>query len=371
MDIKKPIIQLKGISKSFGDNQVLKPIDLDIYEGEFLTLLGSSGCGKTTTLRIIAGFETPTEGVVYLENQDVTDKEPYNRNVNTVFQSYALFPHMTVFDNVAFGLVEKKVSKSEIKKRVMDILELVQLAHFEKRKPHQMSGGQKQRVAIARALVNNPKVLLLDEPLGALDLKLRKQMQVELKHLQKQLGITFVYVTHDQEEALTMSDRIVIMHEGMLEQIGGAKEIYEQPATKFVADFIGESNIVEASVEEVDGENLKLVMENGHVRAKGTGYVYDEMVYLSVRPENTKISKEKVAGFSLKGIVKEQIYIGTVVKTLVELPNGNTIKVNHHPDEVGYATGSVVTVYWDVDKCVVFHSKGDKLYDAIDDAALR
>ena len=225
MEERKAIVQLKNITKSFGDNQVLKPISLDIYEGEFLTLLGSSGCGKTTTLRIIAGFETPTEGNVYIEDKDVTELAPYNRDVNTVFQSYALFPHMTVFDNIAFGLVEKKMDKKEIKKKVLEMLDLVQLHGFEKRKPSQMSGGQKQRVAIARALVNSPKVLLLDEPLGALDLKLRKQMQVELKRLQKKLGITFVYVTHDQEEALTMSDKIVVLSEGKIQQIGN--EEYE------------------------------------------------------------------------------------------------------------------------------------------------
>ncbi len=371
MEKAKPIIQLKNITKSYGNNQVLKPINLDIYEGEFLTLLGSSGCGKTTTLRIIAGFEMPTKGSVYLENLDVTDLEPYNRNVNTVFQSYALFPHMTVFDNIAFGLVEKKVPKDEIKKRVTEMLELVQLSDFGSRKPDQMSGGQKQRVAIARALVNNPKVLLLDEPLGALDLKLRKQMQVELKQLQKRLGITFVYVTHDQEEALTMSDRIIVMNAGVLEQIGTAKEIYEHPTTKFVADFIGESNILEASVEKVEGNQLQLIMENGRAIGCGEGFDYDEMVHVSVRPENTKISMEKIEGFNLKGIIKEQIYVGTVMKTLVELPNGNVLKVNHHPDEVSYLNNSLVYIYWDIKKSVILHSKGDKLYDAIDDAVLR
>ncbi len=217
-------------------------------------MLGSSGCGKTTTLRIIAGFEIPTEGSVVIANKDATNLQPYNRDVNTVFQSYALFTHMNVFDNIAFGLVEKKIKKSEIKKKVEEILELVQLNNFEKRKPSEMSGGQKQRVAIARALINNPKVLLLDEPLAALDLKLRKQMQLELKHLQQQLGVTFVYVTHDQEEALTMSDRIGVMNKGILEQIGTPKEIYEQPKTKFVADFIGESNIFEATVSKKIGK---------------------------------------------------------------------------------------------------------------------
>ena len=226
---KEVIVQLKNITKTFDDTQILKPTNLNIYEGEFLTFLGPSGCGKTTTLRIIAGLETPTEGSVLLQGQDVTALPPYKRNVNTVFQNYALFPHMNVFDNVAFGLVEKKWDKAAIREKVTEMLELVQLGKMEKRRPSQLSGGQKQRVAIARALANNPKVLLLDEPLGALDLKLRKQMQFELKALQKKLGTTFVYVTHDQEEALTMSDRIVIMNKGRFEQVGTAREIYEHP----------------------------------------------------------------------------------------------------------------------------------------------
>ena len=371
MEDRKAIVQLKNITKSFGDNQVLKPISLDIYEGDFLTLLGSSGCGKTTTLRIIAGFETPTEGSVYIEDKDVTDMAPYNRDVNTVFQSYALFPHMTVFDNIAFGLVEKKMNKKEIRSKVMEMLELVQLHGFEKRKPSQMSGGQKQRVAIARALVNSPKVLLLDEPLGALDLKLRKQMQVELKRLQKKLGITFVYVTHDQEEALTMSDRIAVMHQGHFEQIGTAKEIYEKPQTKFVAGFIGESNLFEANVDIISGNELELMMENGRVKAKGEGFVKEEIVYISVRPENTHLSDKDVDGFTLKGIVKDQIYVGSVLKTIVELPNGKEVKVNNHPDAYVYPVGAVVTVYWDPDKAVVIHTKEDKMYDAIEDAVLK
>ena len=371
MEDRKAIVQLKNITKSFGDNQVLKPISLDIYEGEFLTLLGSSGCGKTTTLRIIAGFETPTEGSVYIEDKDVTDMAPYNRDVNTVFQSYALYPHMTVFDNIAFGLVEKKMNKKEIRSKVMEMLELVQLHGFEKRKPSQMSGGQKQRVAIARALVNSPKVLLLDEPLGALDLKLRKQMQVELKRLQKKLGITFVYVTHDQEEALTMSDRIAVMHQGHFEQIGTAKEIYEKPQTKFVAGFIGESNLFEANVDIISGNELELMMENGRVKAKGEGFVKEEIVYISVRPENTHLSDKDVDGFTLKGIVKDQIYVGSVLKTIVELPNGKEVKVNNHPDAYVYPVGAAVTVYWDPDKAVVIHTKEDKMYDAIEDAVLK
>lgn len=367
---KEPIVRLSGVTKDFGKSEVLKNIDLDVYEGEFLTLLGPSGCGKTTTLRIIAGFEEPSQGCVYLEQADVTALPPFKRNVNTVFQSYALFPHMNVFDNVAFGLVEKKVPKPEIKERVEKMLELVQLKNFGRRKPHQMSGGQRQRVAIARALVNNPKVLLLDEPLGALDLKLRKQMQMELKHLQKQLGITFVYVTHDQEEALTMSDRIAVMNGGIIEQIGTAQDIYEHPKTKFVASFIGESNIIEASVTGINGSMIELTAENGVVHARGTGFVQDEMIYISIRPENTMYSYEPVENFRLRGIVKEHIYVGSIVKTVVALPNGQRLRLNKHPHSELPKVGSAVTVYWDMDKAVIMHTAEDILYDLIEDALL-
>ena len=367
---KEPIVKLSGVTKDFGKSEVLKHIDLDVYEGEFLTLLGPSGCGKTTTLRIIAGFEAPSAGCVYLEQADVTALPPYRRGVNTVFQSYALFPHMNVFDNVAFGLVEKKVPKPEIKERVERMLDLVQLKNFGRRKPHQMSGGQRQRVAIARALVNNPKVLLLDEPLGALDLKLRKQMQMELKHLQKQLGITFVYVTHDQEEALTMSDRIAVMKDGVIEQIGTAQEIYEHPKTKFVASFIGESNIIEASVTGIRGDLIELTAENGVVHARGAGFVQDEMIYISIRPENTCYSFEQVENFRLRGIVKEHVYVGSIVKTVVALPNGQRLRLNQHPHSRLPEIGSAVTVYWDMDKAVIMHTAEDTLYDLIEDALL-
>lgn len=367
---REPIVRLSGVTKDFGNSEVLKNIDLDVFEGEFLTLLGPSGCGKTTTLRIIAGFETPSQGCVYLEQADVTALPPYRRNVNTVFQSYALFPHMNVFDNVAFGLVEKRVPKPEIKERVEKMLDLVQLKNFGRRKPHQMSGGQRQRVAIARALVNNPKVLLLDEPLGALDLKLRKQMQMELKHLQQKLGITFIYVTHDQEEALTMSDRIAVMNNGSIEQIGTAREIYERPKTKFVASFIGESNIIEASVTGIDGDLIELTAENGVVHAKGSGFVQDEMIYISIRPENTMYSSEPVDHFRLRGIVKEHIYVGSIVKTVVALPNGQRLRLNQHPHSALPEIGSAVTVYWDMDKAVIMHTAEDTLYDLIEDALL-
>ncbi|MBR9647962.1 ABC transporter ATP-binding protein [Clostridium tyrobutyricum] len=366
-----PIVQIKNVSKYFGDNQVLKKINLDIYKGEFLTLLGSSGCGKTTTLRIIAGFEIPTEGSVVIANKDATNLQPYNRDVNTVFQSYALFPHMNVFDNIAFGLVEKKIKKSEIKKKVEEILELVQLNNFEKRKPSEMSGGQKQRVAIARALINNPKVLLLDEPLAALDLKLRKQMQLELKHLQQQLGVTFVYVTHDQEEALTMSDRIGVMNKGILEQIGTPKEIYEQPKTKFVADFIGESNIFEATVSKKIGKNLELVIEDGSVSAIGNEFKKNEIVSISVRLEHMKLSKEPIEGFCLNGVIKEHIYTGSNIKTVVQLPSGKCIKLNNHPDTELNSKGTLVNVYWDLEKAVVMHTKDDSLYNIINDAVFK
>lgn len=238
-----PILELKNIKKSFQETSVLKGINLQVEEGEFITILGSSGCGKTTTIRIIAGLEETDEGSVYLNNQDVTNLEPNERNVNTVFQNYALFPHMTVEGNIGYGLKIKGIPKAETKRKVVEALKLVQLEGYEKRKPMELSGGQKQRVAIARAIVNDPKILLLDEPLGALDLQLRRQMQTELKSLQKRLNITFIYITHDQEEAAAMSDRIVVMNEGRIEQIGTPKEIYESPATDYVAKFIENSKL--------------------------------------------------------------------------------------------------------------------------------
>ena len=370
MEEKKIVVKLDNITKSFEDGEILKPINLDVYEGEFLTFLGPSGCGKTTTLRIIAGFETPTSGKVLLDGQDVTELPPYKRNVNTVFQNYALFPHMNIFDNVAFGLVEKKTDKKVIAEKVNQMLEIVQLGKMCSRKPSQLSGGQKQRVAIARALANDPKVLLLDEPLGALDMKLRKRMQLELKALQKSLGITFIYVTHDQEEALTMSDRIVVMNKGKFEQIGTAREIYEHPKTKFVADFIGESNIFEAGVVENKDGIVKLVMENGHVQANGKDFIKDEIVYICVRPENVHISTTPAENFTLKGYVTDQIFVGNAVKTVVSLPNGDQVKVNMHPLAKPIEIGTLVNVFWDEDKAVVMHTTEDNVYDLIEDSLL-
>ncbi|MDX9871599.1 MAG: ABC transporter ATP-binding protein [Clostridia bacterium] len=364
--MKQPTISLKNVVKYFEDTQVVKNLNLDIREGEFFTLLGPSGCGKTTTLRLIAGFEILTEGKIFLEGIDVSAKKPNERSVNTVFQNYALFPHMNVEENIAFGLVEKKVKKAEIKQKVAEMLKLVQLEGMEKRMPSQMSGGQKQRVAIARALANDPKVLLLDEPLGALDLKLRKQMQLELKHLQKNLGVTFVFVTHDQEEALAMSDRIGVMNNGVLEQIGTPQEIYNQPVTKFVADFIGETNLLDASVEKVSAGEIYVKMEFGHACLKATGFFQNEMVYICVRPENLKITAGDTPNFHIYGKVKEHVFIGSVSKTVVELANGQEIKLTTPQMENLYPVGAIVNIYWKDDHGVILRTREEQVYTMIE-----
>ena len=303
-------LELKEIKKSFTEGEaVLDNISLEISKGEFITLLGSSGCGKTTTLRIIAGLEQPDAGSVWLDGREVTGLEPNQRDVNTVFQNYALFPHMNVAENIGYGLKLKKVPKSEIKKKVSQMLELVQLEGYEKRKPSELSGGQKQRVAIARALVNNPEVLLLDEPLGALDLQLRRAMQIELKHLQKKLGITFIYITHDQEEAINMSDRIAVMKDGRIEQIGTPDEIYNHPKTSYVATFVGNANILHGVAESIQGENAIVKIGNDRVIVKletsqqdteDTGakqyLAAGEKVTLAVRSENILLQEAAVIG---------------------------------------------------------------------------
>lgn len=303
-------LELKEIKKSFTEGEaVLDNISLEISKGEFITLLGSSGCGKTTTLRIIAGLEQPDAGSVWLDGREVTGLEPNQRDVNTVFQNYALFPHMNVAENIGYGLKLKKVPKSEIRKKVSQMLELVQLEGYEKRKPSELSGGQKQRVAIARALVNNPKVLLLDEPLGALDLQLRRAMQIELKHLQKKLGITFIYITHDQEEAINMSDRIAVMKDGRIEQIGTPDEIYNHPKTSYVATFVGNANILHGAAERIQGENAIVKIGNDRVIVKletsqqDTGdtrakqyLAAGEKVTLAVRSENILLQETAVIG---------------------------------------------------------------------------
>jgi len=346
------IVSLIDVEKSFGKNKVVKKMNMEIKEGEFLTLLGPSGCGKTTTLRMIAGFEEATSGIIKVQGERVEDKEPFERDVNTVFQNYALFPHMTVFDNIAYGLKIKKKSKEEITIRVNSMLDLVQLKGYENRKPDALSGGQKQRVAIARALINDPKVLLLDEPLGALDLKLRKQMQVELKRLQKKLGITFVYVTHDQEEALTMSDRIAVMNEGVIEQLASPIEIYEKPLTKFVAGFIGESNIFDGKVTGYGDGIIEVETEAGKIKVQGQGFEIGEKIHVSIRPEYISVSKDPVEGFDLKGTIKDFLYMGTVIKTSVDLKDASEIKYSRFEKDDNFREGDCVHVNWNPKRAV-------------------
>ena len=309
----KKIIELKGVSKSFDGEVVLDHIDLDIYDNEFLTLLGPSGCGKTTTLRIIGGFETADQGDLIFMSENINDLPPYKRNINTVFQRYALFPHLNVYENIAFPLREKRESKAEIDRKVKEMLKLVALSGFENRSVTSLSGGQQQRVAIARALVSNPKVLLLDEPLAALDLKLRKDMQQELKKIQKATGITFVFVTHDQEEALSMSDTVVVMADGRIQQIGTPIDIYNEPTNAFVADFIGESNIVDGIMLED-----RKVSFSGHVfDCVDSGFKKREPVDVVVRPEDVDIVSEEKG--MLKGVVTSVTFLGVHYEIIVDI----------------------------------------------------
>lgn len=315
------ILQLQQIRKSFADTEVLKGIDLEAGQGEFITLLGASGCGKTTTLRIIAGLELPDSGQVILEDHDITDWEPNKRDVNTVFQNYALFPHMNVADNVGYGLKIRKVPKAQIAERVERALRLVQLEEYKKRMPDQLSGGQKQRIAIARAVINEPKVLLLDEPLGALDLKLRRQMQLELKRLQKQLGITFIYITHDQEEAINMSDRIGVMHEGVLEQMGTPNEVYYRPRTSYVADFVGNANILH---------------KNGET--------------LAIRSENIRMDGESVC--TQEAVVVEKSFAGGQLRILFRLSDGQLLTASRYGIDNDMQAGETVKIGWDAKDAV-------------------
>jgi spermidine/putrescine transport system ATP-binding protein len=332
-------------------------IDLDVNEGEFFSLLGPSGCGKTTTLRMIGGFEQPTEGRIELQGEDVTWLPAYRRNVNTVFQNYALFPHLTIFENVAFGLRRKKVSNADVKQRVSEMLDLVELPGFEGRKPGQISGGQAQRVALARALVNRPAVLLLDEPLGALDLKLRKQMQVELKRIQQEVGITFVYVTHDQEEAMTMSDRIAVMNHGQYEQLGDPEVLYERPKTRFVAGFLGVSNLLPATRAGAEGNFAGFKMADGSpVRVpaaalEGRG----SSVALGVRPEKIRLFETKddiPAGLNrLPGTIADASYLGVSTQYIVTLADGHRVTVYEQNVQRAtkaelWSTGEEVVLAW-------------------------
>lgn len=365
------IVEIEGVNKIYGSNHVVRDLNLSIEEGEFLTLLGSSGCGKTTTLRMIAGFEEPTSGTIMVEGERVEEKEPFERNVNTVFQSYALFPHKTIYDNIAYGLKMKKVPKAEIRERVTEMMEMVQLSGFEKRYPSQLSGGQKQRVAIARALINRPRVLLLDEPLGALDLKLRKQMQLELKRLQKKLNITFIYVTHDQEEALTMSDRIAVMHDGIIDQLASPTEIYEHPATKFVATFIGETNIYDGCITRIEDGIAAMTLENGAVSVKcPEDFSLLEYATISVRPEKMKFAASPVEGFELEAQVKDYIYVGSVLKCIVSLPNGNELKIERLAGQDLPPIGSKCYPYWNVEDAVLIHNESHYIFEALNNIKL-
>lgn len=354
------ILSLNQVTKHFGTVDALKGISLDVKKGEFLTLLGPSGCGKTTTLRIIAGLETPDSGSVLLRGKDVTGWEPNKRNVNTVFQNYALFPHMDVFHNIAYGLKLKKEKKAVIKQKVQEMLDLVQLSGYEKRMPAQLSGGQKQRVAIARALVNNPGILLLDEPLGALDLQLRRQMQGELKKLQQHLGITFIYITHDQEEALNMSDRVGIMNAGTLEQLGTPDDVYERPSTPFAARFIGLSNIFDAMVQGKDSSgNLILSYAGGTIKARGDA-MPGEKLTLSVRTERVLYGQQDRFGFSLQGVVKSHHYTGGLLRTVLELQNGGELTVSGMGGgDNRIPTGTQVSIQWDP-ACSIIVERGNR-----------
>ena len=339
--MREDTVVLKHVTKVFesgsqveDDLAAVQDLSLNIRQGEFFTLLGPSGCGKTTTLRIIAGFETPTSGEVYIGGQRMNDIPPYHRPVNTVFQNYALFPHLTVAENIAFGLAMKRLPKDEIGRRTKNALSLVRLPDLGERKPRQLSGGQQQRVALARALVNEPKVLLLDEPLGALDLKLRKEMQFELKHLQSEIDITFIYVTHDQEEALTMSDRVAVMNQGQLLQVDTPVNVYENPATRFVAEFIGRTNFLTGCVVEGNGHavQINLVDQSLNMPANQT-YFSGQVVTIAVRPEKLELrslgqTEYKDEHFVLRGRVWESIYAGTDTQYIIELDTGEKLAVH-------------------------------------------
>jgi spermidine/putrescine transport system ATP-binding protein len=329
-----PAIELDGVVKEYLAHgevvQAVKGVTLTIAEGEFFSLLGPSGCGKTTTMRMVAGFEEPSRGTVRLHGRDVTNVPPDKRDVNMVFQSYALFPHMNVWENVAFGLKRKKVPAAEITRRVGEMLEIVDLTGREKRRPREMSGGQQQRVALARALVNRPRALLLDEPLGALDLKLRQAMQIELKRIQREVGITFVYVTHDQSEALTMSDRIAVMNDGRVEQLAAPREIYERPATAFVAGFIGTSNLLRGTVDRVESGSAVLRLgEAGRVLVAEGSHRAGDAIAVTVRPEKITISTEEPAGgvSAVPGTVSEVVYLGLYNSYAVSLADGAEVTV--------------------------------------------
>ncbi len=364
----KPIVELRSLTKSYGDNTIIKDFNLTINNGEFVTILGPSGCGKTTVLRLIAGFEEVNGGQIILDGEDVTNIPAEHRHVNTVFQSYALFPHMTIFDNVAFGLRMQKVPEVEIKPRVLDALRMVQLEDMAERKPSQLSGGQQQRIAIARAVVNKPKVLLLDESLSALDYKLRKQMQNELKSLQRQLGITFIFVTHDQEEALTMSDRIIVLKTGNIEQDGSPREIYEEPSNLFVAKFIGEINIFDAVVlHRVDEQRVKANVEGRICDIYVEQQVHEgQKLKVLLRPEDVLLEEldDNEQSSAIIGYIRERNYKGMTLESTVELEhNGKMVLVseffNEDDPNIDHSLDQKVAVTWIEKWEVVLNDEND------------
>jgi len=354
-------VKLINLVKAFAEVRAVDGIDLEMPAGEFFSMLGPSGCGKTTTLRMIAGFEQPTSGQILLDGNDMAYTPPHKRNVNTVFQSYALFPHLTVFDNVAFGLRRQKAGKPEVKQRVIEALELVQLTGFEKRKPAQLSGGQQQRVALARALVLKPAVLLLDEPLGALDAKLRKALQIELKALQQQVGITFIYVTHDQEEALTMSDRIAVMSNGKVEQVAEPQEVYEEPSTTFVADFLGVSNLMTATAHGESNGRCRVTVGDFELLAGRGDVATAGETKIVIRPERVHIEPHESTGENrVPGMVERVVYLGNANQIIIRLANGDAVQalVQNTGDELAYKQGDPVRVHLPADALRVLTDTG-------------
>ncbi len=357
-------IRLIDLEKRFGEVRAVDGVSLDIRTGEFFSLLGPSGCGKTTTLRMIGGFETPTAGRILLRERDVTRDPPDKRPVNMVFQNYALFPHLDVGDNIAFGLRRRRVDAGDIRRRVAEALELVGLAGYEKRRPNQLSGGQQQRVALARALVNRPNVLLLDEPLGALDLKLRKRLQMELKRIQGEVGITFVYVTHDQEEALTMSDRIAVMHAGRVEQLGTPEELYDRPTTRFVADFIGTTNLLGGAIESADAAGALIRLDGGETcRVVGAGHGVGRTVELSIRPESVLLKPSNGTATAgpepIHATVQHVAYLGGNVQYRVRTGGGLTITALVSKTDERLPVGSAVDVVWSPAEALVLAGRHD------------